>query len=94
MSDRDPTNADAIRAAIQAWHDVCTNYTYGKPTQDECDLADAALEQALLNQGCLSPDDVVDFFGPSDQGIEVRVFLATGESFTLESDGSVRSDYN
>lgn len=52
----------ALTAAINRWHGVVNDYTFGKPTETECDEADLALEAVLVATGVTTPNDVIESF--------------------------------
>lgn len=87
-TNRDPINPQVVAAAAKTWSDRM-GFTFGKPTQDECDEADIALERVLLDQGVISPTDVIEYFTESDTGLGIAVGTAEGEGFIIWTDGTV-----
>lgn len=77
-TDRDPIDPSVVAFAVNGW--------IAAPS----DEADIELEAVLLDQGVLSPSDVVHEFAHHPAGM--HVVLDDGTEFVLrESDGSVHA---
>ena len=83
--DRDPSNPAVLAGAVRGWLAVyeATNDAPWMPKQAEArDAVDVALEEVLLEQGVLSPVDVVDVCAWHSVG--VLVGLETGETLLID----------
>lgn len=92
MTNRDPIDQDAMAAAVAAYCQVISDYAFGKPSQDDIDEADVAFEAVLLEQGVISPDDVIDeiFAVMTDSAYKVQVVIAAeNASFIVWADGTI-----
>ena len=53
---------EALAAAVKAWSSVVEDYSFGKPTQEECDEADLAFEAVLVATGVTKASDTIHSF--------------------------------
>jgi hypothetical protein len=77
---RDPIDQSVLAAALRVWGQ----------TDDADDEADAAFERALLTQGVISPDDVVEhiFDHPDELGSAAFTMAGSPEWVWIHADGS------
>lgn len=82
-TDRDAINPQALAEAITVWR--C----------DRSDEADIALEAALLEQGIITPDEVIEQIeavrNGSSEIIGLFIRLESDEMFTIDRDGQVHA---
>lgn len=57
---RDPKSPATLAKAARLWANCLPGGPFGQPTEDDAHTADVAFEAALLEQGVISPSDVVE----------------------------------
>lgn len=85
MTDRAPTNPEALAKAVREWLDCQENET---ASPAECDESDTMLEAALILWGVIGVNEYTESLDNAE-GFAVLVTLESGEWFTVDREGNM-----